>query len=83
MVAATSSDTISCLLHGSPSQSTFLVPEKCGKGGDARAPQAGGDARSRLGQWQAGRGWSHTHRDWLAHTLEPAVVTHLAVEKAT
>lgn len=26
---------------------------------------------------------THSHRDWLAHTLEQAVVTYLGVEKGT
>lgn len=60
VVAATSSDTISCLLHGSPSQSTFPVPEKWGKGGDAR---------ELLRQEMPGAAWDNGRQGGAGHTL--------------
>lgn len=60
VVAATSSDTVSCLLHGSSSQSTFLVPEKCGKGGDSR---------ELLRQEMPGAAWDNGRQGGAGHTL--------------
>lgn len=59
LVAAISSDLRSCLRHGSPSQNTFLVPESCGKGGDAR---------ELLRQEMPGAAWDNGREGGAGHT---------------
>lgn len=60
LMAATSSDLRTCPLPGSPSQNTFLVPENCGKGGDAR---------ELLRQEMPGAAWDNGREGGAGHTL--------------